>query len=149
MDRREHRITILVPPEDMDALGHVNNAAYVRYIEAVATAHAERVGMGLEVLRSLEAVPVMREHRIKYLRPAVAGEVLEVRTLVTHTGGVRATRLNTITRDGAVLVESETLWAWLHPVTGRPRAVPETVMAAFGFPSGPFLSGDEPAGPDA
>ena len=134
MDARRHTLEVCVQAADIDVLGHVNNAVYVQWIEAVATAHAERIGMGLEALKALDVIPVLREHRIKYLRPALLGEVLEVGTLVTSMQGVRATRHNTIKRGETTLVESETLWAWLHPITGRPRAIPDVVYAAFGFP---------------
>jgi acyl-CoA thioester hydrolase len=130
---REHTLEITVAANEIDSLGHVNNAVYVQYIEAVATAHAERVGMGLEVLRALEAVPVVREHHLKYLRPAKLGDVLTVHTRVEGMQGVRATRRNTIHLGETVLVESLATWVWLHPVTLRPRAIPEVIWRAFGF----------------
>jgi acyl-CoA thioester hydrolase len=130
---REHTLEITVAAHEIDSLGHVNNAVYVQYIEAVAAAHAERVGMGLEVLRGLEAVPVVREHHLKYLRPAKIGDVLTVHTRVEGMQGVRATRRNTISLGKTVLVESFATWVWLHPVTLRPRAIPEVIWRAFGF----------------
>jgi acyl-CoA thioester hydrolase len=130
---QEHTLEITVAAHEIDSLGHVNNAVYVQYIEAVATAHAERVGMGLEVLRGLEAVPVVREHHLKYLRPAKLGDVLTVHTRVEGMQGVRATRRNTISLGETVLVESFATWVWLHPVTLRPRAIPDVIWTAFGF----------------
>ena len=130
---REHTLEIVVAANEIDALGHVNNAVYVQYLELVATAHAERLGMGLEVLRSLEAIPVVREHHLKYLRPAKLGDVLKVQTRVEGMQGVRAVRRNTISLGETVLVESLAIWVWLHPVTLRPRAIPEVIARAFGF----------------
>jgi acyl-CoA thioester hydrolase len=132
-DLREHTLEVTVTANEIDALGHVNNAVYVQYIEAVAAAHAERVGMGLEVLRALEAVPVVREHHLKYLRPAKLGDVLTVHTRVEGMQGVRAMRRNTISLGETLLVESFATWVWLHPVTWRPRAIPEVIWKAFGF----------------
>ena len=130
---REHMLEITVTEREIDALGHVNNAVYVQYLEMVATAHAERLGMGLEVLRGLEAIPVIREHHLKYLRPAKLGDVLTVHTRVEGMQGVRAVRRNTISLGKTVLVESLATWVWLHPVTLRPRAIPEVIWRAFGF----------------
>jgi acyl-CoA thioester hydrolase len=130
---REHTLEVVVAANEIDALGHVNNAVYVQYLELVATAHAERLGMGLEVLRSLEAIPVIREHHLKYLRPAKLGDVLTVHTRVEGMQGIRATRRNTIKLGENVLVESFATWVWLHPVTWRPRAIPEVISKAFGF----------------
>jgi acyl-CoA thioester hydrolase len=133
MSLREHSLEVVVVANEIDALGHVNNAVYVQYLELVATAHAERLGMGLGVLRSLEAIPVIREHHLKYLRPAKLGDLLTVQTRVEGMQGVRATRRNTIKLGEVVLVESLATWVWLHPVTLRPRAIPETISKAFGF----------------
>jgi acyl-CoA thioester hydrolase len=133
MSLREHSLEVVVAANEIDALGHVNNAVYVQYLELVATAHAERLGMGLGVLRSLEAIPVIREHHLKYLRPAKLGDLLTVQTRVEGMQGVRATRRNTIKLGEVVLVESLATWVWLHPVTLRPRAIPETISKAFGF----------------
>ncbi len=130
---REHSLEIVVAANEIDALGHVNNAVYVQYLEMVATEHAERLGMGLEVLRSLEAIPVIREHHLKYLRPAKLGDVLTVHTRVEGMQGVRATRRNMISLGETVLLESFATWVWLHPVTLRPRAIPEVIWRAFGF----------------
>jgi acyl-CoA thioester hydrolase len=105
----------------------------VQYLELVATAHAERLGMGLEVLRSLEAIPVVREHHLKYLRPAKLDDVLTVHTRVEGMQGVRAMRRNTVSLGETLLVESLATWVWLHPVTWRPRAIPEVISKAFGF----------------
>ena len=130
---REHTLEITVAANEIDALGHVNNAVYVQYLEMVATAHAERLGMGLEVLRLLEAIPVIREHHLKYLRPAKLGDVLTVHTRVEGMQGVRAMRRNTISLGETVLLESLATWVWLHPATLRPRAIPEVIWRAFGF----------------
>jgi acyl-CoA thioester hydrolase len=130
---REHTLEVVVAANEIDALGHVNNAVYVQYLELVATAHAERLGMGLEVLRSLEAIPVIREHHLKYLRPAKFGDLLTIHTRVERMQGVRATRRNTISHGETVLLESLATWVWLHPVTWRPRAIPEVISKAFGF----------------
>jgi acyl-CoA thioester hydrolase len=130
---REHTLEIVVAANEIDALGHVNNAVYVQYLELVATAHAERLGMGLEVLRGLEAIPVVREHHLKYLRPATLDDVLTVHTRVEGMQGVRAMRRNTVSCGELVLVESFATWVWLHPVTLRPRAIPEVTSKAFGF----------------
>jgi acyl-CoA thioester hydrolase len=130
---REHTLEIVVAANEIDALGHVNNAVYVQYLEMVATAHAERLGMGLEVLRSFEAIPVIREHHLKYLRPAKLGDVLTVHTRVEGMQGVRAMRRNVVRRGETVLLESFATWVWLHPVTWRPRAIPEVIWRAFGF----------------
>lgn len=129
----EHEITVL--DEEIDDLGHVNNAVYLSYAEACARAHAEREGLTLERFKALGVVPVIRRHVITYHRPAGPGERLRVSTRVTKIGGPRAERLNQIRRaeTGELLAEVVTEWVWLAPGTMRPKRVPREVMAAFGF----------------
>jgi acyl-CoA thioester hydrolase len=127
----KHMITVQL--EDIDELDHVNNVAYVRYIEDIARAHAESAGMGIHAMRETGLVPVMREHRIKYLRPALLGDTLEVRTELVLMGGIRARRQNHVTRGEVTLVESETEWVWIDAISGRPKAIPKAALEAFGF----------------
>jgi acyl-CoA thioester hydrolase len=130
---RQHIIQITVPEDHIDALGHVNNAVYLQYLEAVAHAHAERVQMPFERMLELEAVPMVREHHLKYVGQAKAGDVLEVQTIVHSMNGVRATRHNTVRCDDRLLVESTALWVWVNPVSGRLRKPPHPIWHAFGF----------------
>jgi acyl-CoA thioester hydrolase len=134
-ERRRHRRLITVQPEDIDDLGHVNNAVYLRYIEDVARAHALRVGMPLECMRELGAVPVVRRHVITYHRAATLGEQLWVSTEILEAGGIRAKRHNEVRRaaDDGLLVEADTDWVWVDPVRGRPRNCPAPLLEAFGF----------------
>ena len=86
------------------------------------------------------AVPVAREHRITYHLPAVLGDRLCVRTLLTESAGVRSVRLYTIDRvndtdpqGGVRLTECRTDWVWIDPVSGRPKRTPTAVLERFGF----------------
>jgi acyl-CoA thioester hydrolase len=133
MGSRERTIQIVVSAEHIDALGHVNNAVYVQFIEAVAHAHAEHVQMPFSKMQELEAVPMVREHHLKYVGQAKLGDVITVKTVVQSMDGIRATRFNTVHCDGKLLVESTALWVWINPVTGRPRKPPPPIWEAFGF----------------
>lgn len=125
---------IVVADGDIDEFGHVNNAVYLRYIDAVARAHGARQGLGTSAFIAAGALPVVRRHQIEYLGPAVLGERLRVSTRVRALTGVRGVRDNEIRRasDDELLVSAETLWAWLDPVTLRPTRIPATILAAFG-----------------
>ncbi|MER3479136.1 MAG: acyl-CoA thioesterase [Meiothermus sp.] len=135
--RRRHRHLITVQPEDIDDLGHVNNAVYLRYIEDVARAHALRVGMPLERMRALGAVPVVRRHVVTYHRAATLGEELWVSTEILEARGIRAKRHNQVRRasDEVLLVEADTDWVWVD-LKGRPCPCPRPLLEAFGFGDG-------------
>lgn len=126
---------ITVGADDIDELGHVNNAVYLRYVDDVARAHASRQGLELEDFVAAGALPVVRRHVVDYLRPAVRGDRLRVSTRVRALSGVRGVRDNEVRRvsDDALLVEAETLWAWLDPATLRPKRIPAAILRAFGY----------------
>jgi acyl-CoA thioester hydrolase len=131
--RRSHSISITVPESDIDELGHVNNAVYLRYVEDVARAHSDSLGMTVDVFRSHGVVPLVRRHVITYHRPALAGERLVLSTRIVKAGGVRAVRHNEVRRPGGELVvHAETEWVWVDPASGRPKVPPPEVFDAYG-----------------
>lgn len=145
--RRQFTYTFTVPASDIDELGHVNNAVYLRYMEEAARAHADHVGGGLEALKSIGAVPVARHHSITYHLPAREGDVIEVTTAITSAGGVRSVRHYDVRRasTGELLVEADTQWVWVDPVRHRPKRVPLEIMELFGWAQGVAAPAATPA----
>ena len=56
-------LTFTAAPEHLDVLGHVNNAVWVQWMEAIATAHWEAVGSPEALARW---VWVVTRHEIDY-----------------------------------------------------------------------------------
>jgi acyl-CoA thioester hydrolase len=118
---------------EMDALGHVNNAVYQHYLEQAAIEHSEFLGFGPKRYEELDGVFVMRRIEIEYLRPAVAGDTLEVTTWLQQVRGPRAIRRYEIRQEGEeqILVTAEALWVWVDTKAMRPRAIPSLILDAF------------------
>lgn len=118
---------------EMDPLGHVNNAVYQNYLEQAAVEHSEHLGISLERCRELGGVFVMRHIKIDYLRPAVAGDTLEVRTWLQKMKGASVTRRYEIRRleEDPLLVTAEAVWAWVDVKTMRPRGIPREIVEVF------------------
>ncbi len=126
-----HVITVI--QADLDELGHVNNAVYMRYMEDTARAHSLHVGMGLPVMQSHGVVPVVRKYNITYHRSALLNDSLEIFTY-TNANGIRAYRRFEIRfLDGRLAVEADTEWVWVDPVRMRPKVPPNSVLEAFGL----------------
>ena len=125
-----------IPADAIDENGHVNNVAYVQWMQDIAVEHYASIG-GIEA-QGFDATWVVREHRIEYLLPAFAGEEIEIRTWVGNMRRVRSLRKYEFVRkkDGKVLVQGETDWVFVDAKTGAPRAIPETVVRVFA-PHGP------------
>jgi acyl-CoA thioester hydrolase len=124
---------IRVRYHEMDALGHVNNAIYQHYLEQAAVEHSEHLGYSIDRCRELGGVYVMRRIEIDYLRPAVAGDLLEVTTWAEKMRGTRAIRRYEIRQYGKeeLLVTAAATWVWVNIVTMRPQPIPEEMFAAF------------------
>jgi len=124
----EKRIT--ASAGDIDELGHVNNAAFVRWIQDMATAHWETIAP----IEHREAyVWVVTRHEIDYLRAVLPGETVTGRTWVGEAPkGARFERhVEFVGGDGRVRVRARTTWAIVGKASGRPLRVPDAVAAPF------------------
>ena len=124
----EHRIT--AKAEDIDELGHVNNAVWVQWIQEVALAHWYSVA---NPAHQDDYIWVVVRHEIDYLRAVVEGETVTGRTWVGEAAkGARFDReMEFVGDDGKVRVRARTTWAIIDKKAGRPIRVPPEVMAPF------------------
>lgn len=122
-----------VPDSAMDVNGHVSNIEYVRWMQDAATAHTASEGWTLGRYRDQRAIWVVRTHTINYLRPAFAGDHLEMFTWIASVRDCHSRRKYMLTKAGekGVIARAETLWICVDPESGRPRRVPEEFISAF------------------
>ena len=127
-----YRYEFTVSSDVIDGNGHVNNVAYVQWMQDMAVRHASAL-ISESVLREISGALVARSHHIEYLRPSFAGDNVEARTWIAALSRVRARRRYEFWRqsDGVVLAKAETDWVFIDPATGRPRSIPEEIKAAF------------------
>jgi acyl-CoA thioester hydrolase len=120
-----------IPVDAIDENGHVNNVAYVQWMQDIAVEHYASIG-GIEAQGS-HATWFVREHKIEYFLPAFAGEEIEIRTWVENVRRVRSLRKYEFVRrsDSRVLVKGETDWVFVDAKTGRPLLIPEAVSRVF------------------
>jgi YbgC/YbaW family acyl-CoA thioester hydrolase len=125
-----------VPASAIDDNSHVNNVEYLRWMQDAATAHSDAAGC-TEATRAAGATWVVRSHHVEYLRPAFAGERIEVRTWVADFRRAFSLRKYEVVRqgDGVVLARGETNWAFVDAASGRPRSIPEQVQVLFSVAS--------------
>lgn len=128
MSATRFTLTIRVADADMDRQGHVNNVAFVRYIQDIAIAHWRSVASA-EVQTAYTWV--VRRHEIEYLRPAFAGEELLLRTWLGEPSGATWERFTEILRgsEDKPLVTARTVWVLLDAATNRPRRVDAAMVA--------------------
>lgn len=115
---------------EIDQNGHVNNAVYLNYAEALTVEHAEESGYGRAWTEAHGGAWVVHRHEIEYLRPAVMGDELELTVRVELVRGVHGVRRTWIRRsaDGALVAEVLSEWVWVRLSDGRPARVPAELV---------------------
>lgn len=122
-----------VSDEVLDQNGHVNNVAYVQWMQDSAIRHSAARGATTAYYRELGVTWVARSHFIEYLRPALSGDRIEVLTWVADLRRARSLRKYKFIRpaDGRVLARAQTDWVLVDTGTGRPCGIPEELRARF------------------
>ncbi|HEX8382617.1 MAG TPA: acyl-CoA thioesterase [Sphingomonas sp.] len=117
-------------PEDIDELGHVNNAVWVRWVQEIAVAHWEAVA---PPEHRLAYVWVVVRHEIDYRGNVAVGERVTGETWVPDPprGARFDRRVRFAGADGRVKVEAVTSWALLDRATGRLLRIRPEVAAPF------------------
>jgi acyl-CoA thioester hydrolase len=104
-------LSITAQDADIDELGHVNNAVWVQWIQAIATAHWEAVA---PAEHKLAYVWVVTRHEIDYRGSVVAGETVVGETWVE--GAPKGARFDRHVRfvgdDGRVKLQAVTTWGF-------------------------------------
>lgn len=130
----QFELLIAVDPEDVDALGHVNNVTYVRWVQDVAVAHWRSAAT---VADQEKLFWVVLRHEIDYKQPALPGDRVVARTWVGTASKLRFERHTEFLRerDGVLLARARTLWCPMDRTTGRPAGVSAEVRARFSTPA--------------
>ena len=137
---------------EVDSLGHVNNAAYLNYVEQAAIDHATFLGLDLQRLQGLGGVFVARRHEIEFLKPTFAGDVLRFITWLGDPRGARVDRRYLVFREpssvpegvvagrpmpdasmparDALVAQATTEWVFANN-QGQPRRIPDEIVHIF------------------
>jgi acyl-CoA thioester hydrolase len=127
--------TFTISETVIDENGHVNNVAYVQWMQDIAVEHYTSIG-GVQA-QGPDATWVVHEHRIEYLLPAFEGDEIEIRTWVENIRRVRSLRKYEFARksDGKILVKGETDWVFVDVNSGRPLTITDEVVKVFTSPA--------------
>ena len=117
-----------VQHDDIDEQGHVNNVAYLRWIQDVAVAHWFHAAT--EVQQAQFAWVVVR-HEIDYKRQAFENEEITATTWVGEWSRVTCERFTEITRGEDLLVKGRTVWCMLDRETAKPARIASDLVKRF------------------
>ena len=114
---------------DIDELGHVNNAVWVRWIQDIAVAHWHAVATPEQ---AAAYVWVIVRHEIDYRGNLRLGDSIAGETWVADPPrGATFERRVAFMRDGRAIVEAKTRWAVLDRATLSLVRVPRDVSERF------------------
>lgn len=108
--------------QDIDPLGHVNNAVYMAYANECGFEAIKAFGWPWERMKAEGCAILLRKCQIQYLQPAFFDEELEIATWVSNVQRSSAVRHYTIRRasDQTLLCQTNMLGVWVNLKTGRP-----------------------------
>jgi acyl-CoA thioester hydrolase len=115
---------------DIDELGHVNNAVWVRWIQDMATAHWAAVADPAHVA---SYIWVVTRHEIDYRGNVALDESVTAKTWIEKQprGATFDRRVEFVNAAGKTIVSANTTWAMIDRASGRLCRVPAEVAAPF------------------
>ena len=129
---RPPTVDLRIYPDDCDAYGHVNQAAFLRLLERArweTLAH----GPGMDVFTRAGAWPAIRRNTVEYHAPAFPGDVLSFDMSLTHLGRTSFSMQQVARRQGdRALVASAQVMAICIDAQGRPVPVPDALREYLG-----------------
>ncbi|MCI2228146.1 acyl-CoA thioesterase [Polaribacter sp. MSW13] len=114
-----------VTSEDIDDLNHVNNVVYVQWMDKVAFEHWAYLTKDNPLP---QYIWVVVRHEIDYLRQAVLGDEIIVKTWVGETKGFKSERNMEFYKGEELLVKAKTIWGMLDVKTYKPTRIRENVL---------------------
>ena len=123
---------IEIRPEDIDFMGHVNNARYLGWVQDVVLGHWRKLAPAEEAAR---LAWVALRHEITYRAPAFLDDDVIASTVLEKISGARAFYNTVIRRGEDVLAEVASMWCCIDLATRRPARIDRGVAERyFGLP---------------
>jgi acyl-CoA thioester hydrolase len=117
-----------VSAQDIDVQGHVNNVAYVKWIQDVAVAHW--FSITTEEIREKYTWVVLR-HEIDYKKQAFENEEITAVTWVGEPTRISWERFTEIKRGDNLLVQARSVWCLIDRETTKPTRITSELKELF------------------
>jgi acyl-CoA thioester hydrolase len=117
-----------IEPADIDFMGHVNNASYLKWVQAAVLDHWRRIAPADVAAAHLW---VALTHEITYLRPAFLKDDVIATVLLEQVRGARALYETIIRRGDDVLARVKSSWCCVDAQTKRPVRLTRDIIDLF------------------
>lgn len=118
-------------PYDIDFMGHVNNAVYVRWMEIGRTKLLETVGLPIAEIAQQGFVPVLVHTAITYKSPLHLGEPVQAMLWLAELRQASATMAFRFSSGTRLAAEGQQRGLFVHRTSGRPRRLSPPEKALF------------------
>ena len=122
------RHAIAIEPADIDHMGHVNNAVYLKWVQEAVIDYWRSVAPPDAVARHLW---VALKHEITYLKPTFLQDVVVAEVIAEKVEGARAVFRTVVRRGEDVLSEIHSSWCCLDAASKRPARLAREVVGKF------------------
>lgn len=123
-----HSFVIAIDAADIDFMGHVNNASYLRWVQDAVVSHWQRFAPAEAVAAHAW---VALKHEITYRKPTFRDDEVIATVLLEKVQGARAFYATIIKRGEEVLAEVKSSWCCLDIKTMRPARLARDVIDRF------------------
>ncbi len=122
------RHQIAIEPADIDQMGHVNNAVYLKWVQEAVVDYWQSIAPPDAVARHLW---VALKHEISYLKPTFLQDNVVAEVIAEKVEGARAYFTTVVRRGQDVLSEVKSTWCCLDAATQRPARLAREVIGRF------------------
>ena len=126
-----HHHSIAIAADDIDFMGHVNNANYLSWVQEAVIAHWQKFAPSEVISTHLW---VALKHEITYRKPAFLEDDVFAEVLLEKIHGARAFYSTIIKRGEEVLAEVQSSWCCVDADTQRPIRIAKDIAARFFSP---------------
>ena len=122
------RHPVAIAPADIDHMGHVNNAVYLKWVQEAVIDYWSTVAPPAAVAQHLW---VALKHEITYLKPTFLQDIVVAEVIAEKVEGARAMFTTVLRRGDEVLSEIKSSWCCLDAVTKRPARLAREIAGKF------------------
>jgi acyl-CoA thioester hydrolase len=122
------RHPVAIQPDDIDHMGHVNNAVYLKWVQDAVVDYWQSIAPPDAVARHLW---VALKHEITYLRPTFLQDTVVAEVIAEKVHGARAMFTTVLRRGEEVLSEIKSSWCCLDAESLRPARLAREVIGRF------------------
>ena len=125
---RIHHWPIRIYYEDTDSGGLVYHSNYLKFMERARTEWLRDFEIDQRALKdNLNLMFVVHEIDIKFIRPAVFNDEIEVQTKLEKLGSVKIELEQKIFRSSELLIESRVVVASVNSMSMKPMRIPNEI----------------------